>query len=87
MGEFKTYFTHLKIEILALASGRAPILFTATKFFLLIRNTQETRGPKVSKRVCPYLWVYIVYMFFDDFFLMHSLRKSPSDRNMYNIIM
>jgi hypothetical protein len=47
---------------------QVPILFTATNLFLLIRNTQETRGPKISKRVCPYIWVYIVYMFFDDFF-------------------
>jgi hypothetical protein len=45
MGEFKTYFTHPKIEILALVSGRVPILFTAAKFFLLIRNTQETKRP------------------------------------------
>ena len=87
MGEFKTYFTHPKIEILALTSGRVPILFTATKIFLLIRNTQETRVPKISKRMFPYIWVYIVYMFFDDFFLMYSFRKSASDRNMYNIIM
>ena len=77
MGEFKTYFTHPKIEILALASGQVPILFTATKFFLLIRNTQETRGPKISKRVCPYIWVYIVYMFFDEFFFNAFLKKIP----------
>ena len=63
MGNFKTYFTQPKIEILALASGRVPILFTATKFFLLIRNTQETRGPKIKKGVSIYMGVYCLYVF------------------------
>ena len=35
MGEFKTYFIRLKIEILALASGRVPILFTVIPSYCL----------------------------------------------------
>jgi hypothetical protein len=35
MGEFKTYFTRPKIEILALASGRVPILFTVSTHLLV----------------------------------------------------
>jgi hypothetical protein len=46
-------------------------------FFVDQKYTKETRGPKISKRVCAYIWVYIVYMFLMNFFLMHSLRKSP----------
>jgi hypothetical protein len=48
-------------------------------FFVDQKYTKETRGPKISKRVCAYIWVYIVYMFLMNFLLMHSLRKSPSE--------
>ena len=34
------------------------------------KYTKETRGPKVSKRVCPYIWIQIIYcsfVFYEDF--------------------
>jgi hypothetical protein len=65
MGEFKTYFTHPKIEILALASGRVPILFTATKkvFFVDQKYTRNKRPKDIKKGVSIYMGVNCLYVF------------------------
>jgi hypothetical protein len=39
------------------------VVYWSTKFMLFVdqKYAKETRGPKVSKKVCPYIWVYIIY--------------------------
>jgi hypothetical protein len=43
MGEFKTYFTHPKIEILALGSGQVPILWiNGFRIFTIVNQNGES---------------------------------------------
>ena len=49
--------------------------------YVLFCWSEEMRGPKVSKTVCPYIWVYIIYcsfVFLWGFFLMHSKNLSET---------
>jgi len=63
-------------------------------FFVVVdqKYTKETIGPNMSKRVCLYIWVYIINcsFVFDEEFVMHSLRKKSLsetcviiDRNLW----
>ena len=53
-------------------------------FFIDQKYTKETRGPKVSKRVCPYIGInYLLFLcVWREFLLMHSLKKSLSETCM-----